>query len=59
MKEILKGLQAVAKEYGDKYAIVTYDLAVAKIAKQIQFQSSPEFGDCLNPHNFISISINR
>ena len=30
--------QAVAKECGDKYAIVTYDLAVAKIARQFRFK---------------------
>ena len=47
MKETLKRSQAVvAKECGDKYAIVTYDLAVAKIAKQIQIQNSPKCDDC-------------
>ena len=46
VKETLKRSQAVAKECGDKYAIVTYDLAVAKIARQIQIQNSPKFGDC-------------
>ena len=34
VKETLKRSQAVAKECGDKYAVVTYDLAVAKIARQ-------------------------
>ena len=46
MKETLKRSQAVAKECGDKYVIVTYDLAVAKIARQIQIQNSPKFDDC-------------
>ena len=46
VKETLKRSQAVAKECGDKYAIVTYDLAVAKVARQIQLQNSPKFGDC-------------
>ena len=36
VKETLKRTQAVAKDCGDKYAIITYDLAVAKIARQIQ-----------------------
>ena len=46
MKETLKRSQAVAKECGDKYVIVTYDLAVAKIVRQIQIQNSPKFDDC-------------
>ena len=46
VKETLKWSQAVAKECGDKYAIVTYDLAVAKIARQIQTQNSPKFDEC-------------
>ena len=36
IEETLKRSQADAKECVDKYAIVTYDLAVAKIARQIQ-----------------------
>ena len=36
VKETLNRSQAVAKECGDKYAIVTYGLAAAKIARQIQ-----------------------
>ena len=46
VKETLKISQAVAKECGDKYAIITYDLAVVKIARQIKIQNSPEFTDC-------------
>ena len=30
----------------DKYVIVTYELAVAKIARQIQIQNSPKFDNC-------------
>ena len=36
LKETLKRSQTVVKEWGDKYAVVTYDLAVAKIERQIQ-----------------------
>ena len=46
VKETLKRSQAVAKECGDEYVIVTYDLVVAKIARQIQIQNSPKFDDC-------------
>ena len=46
IEETLKRSQADAKECVDKYAIVTYDLAVAKITRQIQIQNSPEFDDC-------------
>ena len=46
MKEPLKRSQVVAKECGDKYAIIIYDLAVAKIARQVQIQHSPKFDDC-------------
>ena len=45
MKETLKRSQVVAKECGDKYTIVIYNLAVAKIARQIQIQNSPKFDD--------------
>ena len=44
VKETLKRSQTVAvEECGEKYALVTYDLAVAKIAKQIQASDSPDF----------------
>ena len=46
VKETLKRLQTVAEECGYKYTIVTYDLAVANIARQIQIQNSPKFDDC-------------
>ena len=46
LKETLKRSHAVAKECEVKYAIVIYDLAVAKIARQIQIQNSPQFDDC-------------
>ena len=39
-KEALKRSQAVAKECGEKYVIVTYDLAVARIVR------SPELDVC-------------
>ena len=47
VKKTLKRSQAVASECDDKYAIITYDLEVAKITRQIQIQNSPEFGECL------------
>ena len=37
----LEKSQKVAMECGDKYAIVTYDLAIAKPAMQIQAQEAP------------------
>ena len=45
MKETLKRSQAVAKECGDQYTTVIYNLAVAKIVRQIQIQNSPKFDD--------------
>ena len=53
--------QAVAKECGDKYAIVTYGLAAAKVARQIQIQNSSKLFHKVRsiPHNFIIIFINR
>ena len=36
LKDTLKRSQAFTKECSDKYAIVTYELAISKIAKQIQ-----------------------
>ena len=33
VKESVEGSQSFAKKCGDTYAIVTYDLAVAKIAR--------------------------
>ena len=43
VKEILKRSQVVAEEGGQKYTLVTYDLAMAKIAKRIQCEETPEF----------------
>ena len=36
VKENLRRSQIVASERNEQYALVTYDLTVAKIAKQIQ-----------------------
>ena len=47
LKENLKRSEAVAKECGNKFAIVTCHLAVPKIARQIQVKNSPEFDDSL------------
>ena len=41
--EMLRVSQKVAEECGEQYAIVTYDLAIAKPALQIQAQESPTF----------------
>ena len=43
VKETLKRSQIVAKECGQKYPLVTYDLAIAKIAKRIQCEETPQF----------------
>ena len=45
VKETLKRSQVIAKECDDKCLIITYNLAVAKIARQIQIQKSPKFDD--------------
>ena len=45
MKETLNRSQAIAKECDDKYLIITNNLAVAKIARQVQIQKSPKFDD--------------
>ena len=41
VKETLKRSQEVSKECGQRYTIVTYDLAIAKIAKQLQSEEAP------------------
>ena len=41
--ETLRKSQAVAEECGEQYAVVTYDLAIAKPALQIQCQESPMY----------------
>ena len=43
VKETLRRSQIVAEECHEDYALVTYDLAVAKIAKQIQATEKPQF----------------
>ena len=43
VKETQKRSQIVASECNEPYALVTYDLAVAKIAKQIQATEKPLF----------------
>ncbi len=39
----MKRSQKVAEECGDSCAVVTYDLAVAKLAMQIQSEDSPKY----------------
>ena len=41
--ETLRRSQEVAKECGEDYAVVTYDLGIARPAKQIQLEESPKF----------------
>ena len=41
--ETMRKSQAVAEECGEQYAVVTYDLAIAKPALQIQNQESPTY----------------
>ena len=43
IRETLVRSQTVAAECGQEDALVTYDLAIAKIAKQIQCESTPQF----------------
>ena len=43
VKETLRQSEIVASECNEPYALVTYDLAVAKIAKQIQATEKPLF----------------
>ena len=43
VKETLRQSQIVASECSESYALVTYDLTVAKIAKQIQATEKPLF----------------
>ena len=45
VRETLKRLQVVSRECRQMYTIVTYDLAIAKIAKQIQSEDFPQFDD--------------
>ena len=45
VRETLKRSQAVSRECRQMYTIVTYDLAIAKIAKQIQSEDFPQFDD--------------
>ena len=45
--ETLRISQKVASECGEQYAIVHYDLAVAKPAMQIQQAESPKFDNTL------------
>lgn len=43
VRETMTRSQRVATECGEKYTVVTYDLAIAKPALQIQAQESPQF----------------
>ena len=62
-KETLNRSKAVIKECLYRYAIASYDLVVAKIARQIQIKNSPKFDNCFVefghiPHNFFITSLN-
>ena len=45
VQETLCIAQKVAREYGEQYTIVHYDLAIAKPALQIQAQEAPKFNN--------------
>ena len=45
VRETMRRAMLIAQECGEKYGLVTYDLAVAKIAKQIQSTEAPQFDD--------------
>ena len=38
IRQTLKMSQEIATDYGDEFALVTYDLACAKIARHIQIE---------------------
>ena len=58
VRETLVRSQAVAKECGQSQALVTYDLAIAKIAKKIQCESSPEFDNVFVMFGSFHIELN-
>ena len=43
VKKTIHPSQIVAKEFGQGYALVTYDLVIAKIVKRIQSKETPTF----------------
>ena len=43
VRETMIQSQKVSAEYGSKYTIITYDLGIAKVAKQIQCEAYPTF----------------
>ena len=43
VKKTIHPSQIVAKEFGQGYALVTYDLVIAKIVKRIQSEETPTF----------------
>ena len=45
VKKALQRTQIVVEECEQKYALVTYDLPIAKIAKRIWFEETPQFDD--------------
>ena len=45
VKKTMKRSKLVAKNCNQQYVIVTYDLAIAKVAKQLQSEESPPFDD--------------
>jgi len=57
VRETLVRSQKVASECGETYAIVTYDLAIAKPALQIQAQESPKFDNVFVCFGAFHISI--
>ena len=49
VRESLVRSKKVTGECGSKYTVVTYNLAIAKIAKQIKCEESPTFNDIFWP----------
>ena len=45
VKETLKRSQSVSQVCGEEFTLITYNLAVDKIAKQLQCTESPTFDD--------------
>ena len=54
--ETLRRTQKVAEECGDQTVVVTYDLAIAKLALQIQATEAPQYDNifiCFGPFHII------
>ena len=58
VRETLKRSQDVSDECGQTHRIVTYDLAIAIIAKQLQSEESPQFDNTFDMFGAFHITLN-